>query len=243
MNVLGEDVDFSEGLVVQGWGHSNLSTREFTPDLPLWLTCDFNVDPMCWMIAQYWADGELHFIDELCLPNITTPQASEEFCRRYEAYKKTRILIYGDATGRCNDTTSQDRRVNDWSILQNTLSSNGFHYVELNVGKSNPRVTDRVNAFNSAVCSQSQVRRVFASPKCKKLIWNIENFKYIQGTSEFLMPSRAEIDRDTTDTIKYTEHPFAAASYLVSKLMPIKKEFTPKNRNRVGDMPFRGGIK
>ena len=242
MNVLGEDVDFTEGLVVQGWGHSNISTREFTPELPLWLTCDFNVDPMCWMIAQYWSDGELHFIDELCLPNITTSQASEEFCRRYEAHKNIPILLCGDATGRANDSTARNRSTNDWTILQNTLSANGFHRVEKCVSASNPAVRDRINAFNSAVCNGLGVRRVFASPKCKRLIWNMENLKYIQGTSEILMPSRAEIERDTTDTIKYTEHPFAAAGYLVTKLMPIKKEFTPKNKVRVGDVPFRGGI-
>lgn len=52
------------------------------PNLPLHLTCDFNVDPMCWCLAHK-DDKNIYFFDELVIENTTTQQAIDEFLRRY----------------------------------------------------------------------------------------------------------------------------------------------------------------
>ena len=52
INVLGEFGDYSSGLVVKGFGEENKLKLKYNPNLPLHLTCDFNVDPMCWALAH-----------------------------------------------------------------------------------------------------------------------------------------------------------------------------------------------
>ncbi|MCD7779619.1 MAG: PBSX family phage terminase large subunit [Candidatus Gastranaerophilales bacterium] len=47
INVLGEFCNYSSGLVVKNFSSDNEKAIEYNKDLPLYLTCDFNVDPMC----------------------------------------------------------------------------------------------------------------------------------------------------------------------------------------------------
>ena len=59
INVLGEFGDYSSGLVVKGFSDSNLKHLKYVPNLPLHITCDFNVDPMCWVLAYIDKDNEI----------------------------------------------------------------------------------------------------------------------------------------------------------------------------------------
>ena len=52
INVLGEFGNYSSGLVVKNFTDENIKKLQYNRDLPLHLTCDFNVDPMCWCLAH-----------------------------------------------------------------------------------------------------------------------------------------------------------------------------------------------
>ena len=78
INVLGEFGDYSSGLVVKGFDNDNLLKLRYCPDLPLYLTCDFNVDPMCWALAHKDNDN-VYFFDEIVVEKTTTQQCIEEF--------------------------------------------------------------------------------------------------------------------------------------------------------------------
>ena len=58
--------------------------------------------------------------------------------------------------------------------------------------------------------------------KCEKLLYNIHNLKYKVGTDEVDVPSFAQIKND--NSLKFLEHPFDAASYLVEYYYPIRSE-------------------
>ncbi len=52
INVLGQFGNYSSGLVVKNFTDKNIKSLRYNPNLPLHLTCDFNVDPMCWCLAH-----------------------------------------------------------------------------------------------------------------------------------------------------------------------------------------------
>ena len=70
---------------------------KYNKDLPLHLTCDFNVDPMCWAIAHKDKDC-VYFFDEIVIEKTTTQQCIDEFIKRYPNHK-SEIIINGDASG------------------------------------------------------------------------------------------------------------------------------------------------
>ncbi len=52
---------------------------EVDPARPVVWALDFNVDPMCSVIAQVERSGEVSVLDEIALKRATTEQACEEF--------------------------------------------------------------------------------------------------------------------------------------------------------------------
>lgn len=76
MNVLGQDGEATEGLVCKSWSEANVDRAlRYDPEQVLYLSCDFNVDPMCWVIAhRVLLPGNMsqyEFIDELCISTYT----------------------------------------------------------------------------------------------------------------------------------------------------------------------------
>jgi hypothetical protein len=63
---------------------------------------------------------------------------------------------------------------------------------------------------------------LFVDPKCEKLLYNIYNLKYKVGTDIVDVPTYTQIKTD--NNLKFLEHPFDAASYLVEYYYPIKIE-------------------
>ena len=72
-------------------------------DTPLLWALDFNVDPMCSVVAQM--DGRrVRVLDEIVLRRATHEQACEEFERRFPRHAAG-LVIYADATGARMQTT------------------------------------------------------------------------------------------------------------------------------------------
>jgi PBSX family phage terminase large subunit len=218
--VNGEDGDLGAGLVCSSWSDANVDDAiVYRPELPIYLTCDFNVDPMCWLLAHR-VNNEYHYFDELCQENTTTIKAAEAFYRHYPDHTG-RIIITGDASGQNRGTKAESALDTDYTILRARLSSLGYRQLDLDLPTQNPLIDNRISCWNGLVCNSQGVRRVKVNPKCKWLIWNCENLRYWEGTRDIRLPTRAEIQKDDTHTMKYTEHPFAAASYLTYRYDPL----------------------
>lgn len=218
INVLGEFGDYSSGLIVKGFNDENIKNIVYQTDMDLHITCDFNVDPMCWIVAHKTED-KIFFIDEIIIENTTTEQATKEFLRRYPNHKG-KIIINGDAAGDFRSTQSE---LSNYIIMKNVISK---HYpnkvIEIAVRNFNPRIKNRVAAFNAKIKDYNGKRCIYVDPKCEKLLYNVYNLKYKQGTDTIDIPTFAQLK--TSRESKFLMHPFDAASYLVDYYFPIKRE-------------------
>lgn len=182
---------------------------KYNPDLDLHLTCDFNVDPMCWLMAHKTSE-KVFYIDELAIENTHTSECIEEFIARYGSHKG-KIIVNGDASGNYRSSTSE--YTNYAIILQKLYEHFGRERVEIAIRDFNPPIINRINAFNQRVKTNKGIYNIYVDPKCKKLIYNIDFLKFKAGTSKIATPTLAEILKD--NDLKYLGHPFDAASYLV----------------------------
>lgn len=209
--------------VVKYWSRENLDERiQYCPDLDLHLSMDFNVDPMMWVVAHKTA-GKFFVFDEIVMENVTTQDAADEFVRRYPAHKG-RIILNGDASGRARKTQS---RYSDYAIVKNTLLQAGYEdrSIEIEIHRGNPAIKNRVNAFNQLVFSNEGERNFLVHPRCKWLVFNMEQLKYKPGTSEFDLPTANALKNDPENKLKFLGHIFDAASYPAEYYWPILERF------------------
>lgn len=214
INVLGEWGDYTSGLVTKGWGADNVQQAEYVNDLPLHISCDFNVDPMCWVMAHRSEDTAV-FFDEIAMENTSTDGAVSELLRRYPDHRGP-IVVNGDASG---DNRSTQSEFTNYAIIRNRLLAHGYSDVRFELRPYNPPVKNRVAAWNSRVRDAQGNVHVIVSSRCERLLYNVHNLRYREGTSEIELPSYSRIraDRDS----KFMGHPFDAASYLVERYWPV----------------------
>ena len=209
INVLGEFGDYSSGLIVKGFSDKNKLNLKYNAELPLHLTCDFNVDPMCWALAHK-DDENVYFFDEIVLEKTTTQQCIEEFLRRYPRHK-SEIIINGDASG---DNRSTQSEYTNYAIIKNALTGYGYTDVKFRLRDYNPPILSRISAFNARVKNSNDERHLFVDPRrCKWILYNIYNLSFKTGSRIVDVPTHNKIksNRDA----KFLEHPFDAISYLV----------------------------
>lgn len=218
INVLGEFGDYSSGLVVKGFSDSNLKHLKYVPNLPLHITCDFNVDPMCWVLAYIDKDN-VYYFDELVIEKTTTEQCIQELIRRYPKHE-AEIIINGDASG--DNRTTQSEFTN-YAIIRKTLYNHGYDrkQVKFHLRDYNPPILNRISAFNAKVRNSQGENHLFVDERrCKWLLYNLYNLSFKEGTSIVDVPTFSQI-KNNRDS-KFLEHPFDAASYLTEYYWRIK---------------------
>lgn len=222
INVLGEFGDYASGLVVKGFNEKNIANLSYRKEMPLHLTWDFNVDPMSCIIAHK-TDKCVYYFDECVLENSSTERTINEVIRRYPDHVGD-IIINGDASG---DNRSTQSEYSNYVIIKNALQK---HYpnkkIKFDLRPFNPPIKNRIAAFNAMICNSNGERRLFVDRKCKHLLNNIYNLKYKVGTDIVDVPTYAQIKSD--NSLKFMEHPYDAASYLVEFYFPIKVEKVKK---------------
>ncbi len=174
--VLGQYLNVTAGRAYKAFDRNgNIETQSYNPAIPLQWALDFNVDPMCSVVAQ--ADGNLiRVLDEIVLSRVTTEEACAEFIRRYPDAR--RVVIYGDASGNRMQTTGSS----DYSMMRQFFQRQGMTNVEYRVPSSNPAVRDRLDAMNGTLHSADGSRRLLIDPKCKELITDLEQVVLQEGT-------------------------------------------------------------
>lgn len=195
---------------------SNVRPINYNPDMDLHLTCDFNVDPMCWAMAHI-TDTKAFFFDELVKENTHTQECIDEFIKRYGGHRG-KIIVNGDASG--DYRNAQSEYTNYAIILQALRSHFGEDRVILHIRDFNPPILSRVNAFNQKVKTNKGIIEIYFDPKCQRCIYNMENLKFKEGTSQIDTPTLKEIQRDPDK--KYLSHPFDAVSYLIEYYWAVK---------------------
>jgi hypothetical protein len=116
---LGKYLNVHAGLVYYAFSRQDHVVDTFIhPDAPLLWALDFNVDPMCSVVAQV-IGGTVYVLDEIVLRNSNTLQACEEFLRRFPGHPRG-LVVYGDASGN-NTHTSGD---SDYHIVRAFFAEN-----------------------------------------------------------------------------------------------------------------------
>lgn len=156
---------------------------QYDPNKPIWLACDFNINPMAWVIMQSGINSEsglkeVYAIDEIYIKNCNTMEACSEFKLRYPNHNSG-VVLYGDATGSARHT---DSNVTNWKIIQTELDAYG---ITRRVPTRNPAERDRINAVNGLICNSKGNIRTWVNPnKCKNLIRDFEQVCFKDGSTQ-----------------------------------------------------------
>ena len=169
--VLGEYLHLHTGRVYYAFGREkNVAEVKVDRTRALLWALDFNVDPMCSVVAQVEGDGVL-VLDEIVLSRATTQQACEEFQSRFPEHGAG-VKVYADASGSHMQTTG----TSDLAVLKKFFRSGEYRAVEFKVPRSNPAVRDRVMVVNVAF------ERMKIDARCKELIKDLEQVAYKENT-------------------------------------------------------------
>ena len=74
--VLAQNAEYNNGLVIKDFTEENVKEISYQPEFDLHISCDFNVDPMAWVLAHK-TDDKVFYFDEIVLQNTTTAKACE----------------------------------------------------------------------------------------------------------------------------------------------------------------------
>jgi hypothetical protein len=174
--VMGQYLAMNAGRVYVGFDREgNVGEAEVDESLPLLWALDFNVDPMCSVIAQVRRDGGVVVLDEIVLSRASTYDACSEFATRFPSHAGG-LVIYADATGARLQTSGKT----DLLILREEFKNYGD--VEFKIPKSNPAVRDRVTLMNAKLKSVDGARRLEVHPKCVELMRDFEQVVYKEGS-------------------------------------------------------------
>jgi Terminase large subunit, T4likevirus-type, N-terminal/Terminase RNaseH-like domain len=177
--VLGDYLNVRGGLVYHAFDRErNVRRMKVDPARPLVWALDFNVDPMCSVIAQVDRGGEVLVLDEIALRRATTEQACEEFEKRF-GRPAAGVVVYGDASGASMNTTGYS----DYQVIRNYFASRRAKVSYL-VPKANPAVRDRVSLVNARLRNARDEVQLFVDPKCKELIDDFEQVSYREDSTQ-----------------------------------------------------------
>jgi len=206
---------------------ANVRPCEYRPNARIIWSLDFNVHPMCSVIAQ--RDGDIvEVLEELVLEDANTPLACEKFWdnvrwwRTRNAFGPLQIEAYGDASGHQRRTCGT---ATDWSLIRDFFSRlAGQAVVHIKAATSNPGVRDRINLVNSRLLSAAGERRLFIDPKCTQLI---RDFERVCWQTDAQGQPTSELDK--SDRLR--THASDALGYYLAQAFPIY--------GKIGERPGR----
>lgn len=175
-------VSLTQGRIFSFDRNRHCKPVEYNPNLPLIWSMDFNVAPMAGIIMQSDMD-RVWVLDEVCIEDdAQTRGAVLEFAAKYKGEigadsKSLRAVVaWGDRAGRDRDTRGHET---DIDIMLKTLREN-FHSVKDGQDYAQRFVVDGVNACNAIFDHD----RCMIDPKCKRLMQDLEQMTWKQGTKE-----------------------------------------------------------
>ena len=192
----------------------HLRPCSYNPAADLVWSLDFNVNPMCSVLAQRIGDT-VEVLDEIVLEDANTWMACEAFWHRVQPFRHPHgplaIDIYGDASGHQRRTSGT---LTDWNLIRDFFAQlRGQVAVHIQAATVNPGVRDRVNVVNSRLRSAAGDTRLCLDPKCKELTLDLERVCW--RTDAFGQPT-TELDKsDRTRT-----HSSDALGYFLAQAFP-----------------------
>ena len=175
------------------------------------LSCDFNVDPMCWVLGQHTSREAWDFDEIAILGGATTEATCAELIARLPARKVQTVEIFGDASGNARSPKSH---LTDYQIIARELSRAGIPF-SMRVPAGNPAVSSRLNAVNGMLRSADGTTRYSVHPRCMTLINDFARVALKPGT------------RDIDKRNRKLTHASDAAGYRLVELFPVESAAGP----------------
>ena len=205
----------SGGIYIEFDAKYNVTTEAcYNKHLPIYVGCDFNVDPMSWVLA-HMVSNYVFVFDEIRINGTTTQRTLGRLKERYPNHEAGWVFT-GDAASRQRTTTSD---LTDFLTINNDtrFGDKGIFFPEANPGR-----TSRYSTVNAALCNAAGQRRTYINPGCTFLIADLEQQAYKAGTT----------DPDESD--KSIGHMSDAFGYLIMLLLPMGVEQTDMDNISTG---------
>jgi hypothetical protein len=204
--------NLAHGLVYYAFDRrENVQAVPYLRQFPLCWSLDFNVNPMCSVIAQIedqsthvdlrngYRSVRLNVIDEIVLADSNTLEACRAFVSRIEQMNPTGVVgvqLYGDAAGGARSTAGKS----DYEIIRGFFRTETRFRVTHNVRNANPPVRDRVNAVNAMLCNSQGIRRLSIDSRCRRLIRDLERVSWKADNHGNLSAQLDKSDPELTHT-------------------------------------------
>lgn len=165
----------------------------FNKELPIFISFDFNVDPITCIVAQHKMDkSEIIVFDEFKLANSNIYQLCERIKAKYPL--SLPIVINADATGKNRTAISN---LNYLQVIQKELMISNYN---MKVGNVNPSVNNS-RLLTNALFSRHPYCKV--TKNCENLI---KDLKYVQtnDSGEIVKDRSKEYGKaDLLDCLRY----------------------------------------
>ena len=180
---------------------------DYKPDMPVYVSIDFNVSPFVAVLAQRGGHGReafIHYFDEVVIRDTEVGARTyiEALCdeirnRTPAAAAKNLYMVTGDASGRAQSVITQPG-VNYWTEVAQNLR---VPYSMINVPRANPPLVESRRLCNAIFAKYPEVK---ISPRCVTLIADCEFVKAKNG-AEIDKASRANVHQraDALDALRY----------------------------------------
>lgn len=179
---------------------SHIGKTEYNSGHHLYLSFDFNVDPMT-CTARQKIEGKHYYIKEFRIPNSDI----YEMCDRIKAaFPFAVFLVTGDATG-ANRSAISKGNVTHYQIIQQKLNLNS---TQIKVPSGNPAVSATRTLLNSLLQNETVI---FDPDNCPYLI---QDLKYVEvdGEGDIIKDRKTETRKaDFLDCLRYDIFTFERA--------------------------------
>lgn len=135
------------------------------PNLPIYISFDFNVSPMTCIYAQHTPDRKrIRIIGEERIINSDVTELCQRISAKYP--NPHRLILTGDASGRNRTTISKG--LSNWKIIKGELKVSD---AQIRLLSSNPLSADYIVLLNSMLSKHGDI---MISDTCKYLIQDME---------------------------------------------------------------------
>lgn len=148
---------------------SHVRECHYDPTKTVLVGCDFNVDPMGWVLCHLTDDGQgLEVFDELFLTNTNTPRSLDTLWNRYGEKHKGGWWFYGDAASSQRHTSASQ---SDYAHIKNDQRFKA----RVSFPASNPGRRDRAASCNALLRNAAGRVRCWIDPRCVHVLADLEN--------------------------------------------------------------------
>lgn len=167
----------------------------FRSEFPIYLSFDFNVNPMTCIVAQHGVDSDgpfIEFLDEVMLPNADIYDVCERIRTKYEG---AHFLVTGDRSGMSR--TGLQKNLNYYRVIQKEL---GLKESQFRV-PVNPHYNESIVLCNSILARHPRV--LFDKSHCKETIFDM---RYVEWDGEKPIKDdrgKREQQADLFDCVRY----------------------------------------